>query len=156
MNSKIHASSFDEVIDKFYPETIKKTRQRIDIFKVLYSASQPLSAAEIFDALNKNGAKETYAFSTVYRNLLAFEKAGVVIKSILSTEDNAVYELKRDSHKHYAVCLNCHVKIPIKACPLHDIAHDLEGTIPDFQITGHQLEIYGYCASCKASMDKAN
>ena len=59
MNSKIHASSFDEVIDKFYPETIKKTRQRIDIFKVLYSASQPLSAAEIFDALNEKGAKET-------------------------------------------------------------------------------------------------
>ena len=130
MNSKIHASSFDEVIDKFYPETIKKTRQRIDIFKVLYSASQPLSAAEIFDALNKKGAKETYAFSTVYRNLLAFEKAGIVIKSILSTEDNAVYELKRDSH--------------------------LEGTIPDFQITGHQLEIYGYCASCRASMDSAD
>lgn len=152
MNSKIHASSFDEIIDKFYPDSIKKTRQRIDIFKVLYSASQPLSAAEIFDTLIRRDEKEKYAFSTVYRNLLAFEKAGVVIKSVLSTEDNAVYELKRDSHKHYAVCLNCHVKIPIKACPLHDIAKDIAGTLPDFWITGHQLEIYGYCPACKASM----
>jgi Fur family ferric uptake transcriptional regulator len=154
MNSKIHASSFDEVIDKFYPETIKKTRQRIDIFKVLYSASQPLSAAEIFDILNSSDAKEKYAFSTVYRNLLAFEKAGVVIKNVLSTEANAVYELKRESHKHYAVCLSCHVKIPIKACPLHDVAHHIEGTIPDFQVTGHQLEIYGYCAKCRQLIGK--
>ena len=154
MNSKIHASSFDEVIDKFYPEGIKKTRQRIDIFKVLYSASQPLSAAEIFDMLNNSHEKERYAFSTVYRNLLAFEKAGVVIKSVLSTEDNAVYELKRESHKHYAVCLNCHDKIPIKACPLHDITCDIEGSIPGFQVTGHQLEIYGYCENCRKSLGK--
>ncbi len=149
MGNKIHASSFDEVIDKFFPESIKKTRQRIDIFKVLYSASQPLSAAEIFGALN-SGAGDKYAFSTVYRNLLAFEKAGVVMKSVLSTEDNALYELKRDTHKHYAVCLSCHVKIPIKACPLHDLTHDIEDTLPDFQVTGHQLEIYGYCDKCRA------
>ncbi|RKM58882.1 transcriptional repressor [Butyrivibrio sp. CB08] len=152
MNSKIHASSFDEVIDKFFPESIKKTRQRVDILKVLCSASQPLSAAEIFDILGKSDEKEKYAFSTVYRNLLAFEKAGVVIKTVLSTEDNAVYELKRETHKHYAVCLNCHTKIPIKACPLHDIAGDIKESIPDFQVTGHQLEIYGYCTKCRQLM----
>ena len=152
MSNKIHACSFDEVIEKNWPEGVKKTRQRVDVYKGLYEAKAPLSAAEIVAALNKDAAKEMYAFSTVYRNLLAFEKAGIVVKNVLSTEDNALYELKQGTHKHYAVCLMCHAKIPIKTCPLHEISHDLEKSIPDFEVTGHQLEIYGYCKECKKTL----
>lgn len=149
MSNKIHACSFDEIIERNWPEGVKKTRQRIDIYRVLHDCDQPLSAAEIFAALNKEHPGEGYAFSTVYRNLLAFEKAGILVRSVLSTEDNAVYELKQATHRHYAVCLKCHTKIPIKTCPLHDIAEHITESLPDFQITGHQLEIYGYCDKCK-------
>jgi Fur family ferric uptake transcriptional regulator len=65
MSNKIHACSFDEIIEKNWPEGVKKTRQRVDVYKVLYEAKAPLSAAEIFSALNSNSAKEMYAFSTV-------------------------------------------------------------------------------------------
>ena len=152
MSEKIHACSYDEIVEKNWPEGVKKTRQRIDIFKVLYGNDQPLSAAEIYNTLNLEHPGESYAFSTVYRNLLAFEKAGIVVKSVLSTEDNAVYELKQATHRHYAVCLMCHIKIPIKTCPLHDISEHIEESLPDFQITGHQLEIYGYCKECKKTL----
>ncbi len=152
MSSKIHACPFDEVIEKHWPEGIKKTRQRVDIYRVLYEADAPLSAAEIFTALNKDSEKEMYAFSTIYRNLLAFEKTGLITKNVLSTEDNALYELKREAHKHYAVCLKCHAKIPISSCPLHDLSKDILKTLPDFEVTGHQLEIYGYCKECKKTL----
>ncbi len=152
MSSKINACPFDEIIEKHWPCGFKKTRQRIDIYRVLYSASQPLSAAEIYSALNDPSAKESYAFSTIYRNLLSFEKAGIIIKTILTTEDTALYELKKETHKHYAVCLKCHKKIPLESCPLHEIAHELKNSIPDFQVTGHQLEIYGYCKECSKSL----
>ncbi len=149
MSCKIHAESYDSIIDKFWPEGIKKTHQRTDIFMIIYCSEEPLSAAEIFDQLKVQNPKEKYAFSTVYRNLLAFEKVGLVTKSILSTEDNAVYELKKSNHKHYAICTVCHKKIPIKQCPLHDIAAVVSDYLPDFQITGHQLEILGICSECK-------
>ena len=149
MSCKIHAESFDSIIERNWPEGFKKTHQRKDIFSVLYGNDAPLSASEIFERLNSGDSKEKYAFSTVYRNLLAFEKAGIVTKTILSTEDNAVYELKKSSHKHYAICTVCHKKIPIKTCPLHDIAEFVSGSIPDFEITGHQLEILGICSECK-------
>ena len=152
MTHKIQPCAFDEVIEKNWPEGIKKTRQRIDIYKVLYESETPLSAAEIYTALNKEGAKEMYAFSTVYRNLLAFEKTGLIVKNVLSTEDNALYEIKRSTHKHYAVCLLCHAKIPIKSCPLHDLSKDITNSLPDFEVTGHQLEIYGYCKECKKTL----
>ncbi len=152
MNHRIHACAFDEVIEKNWPEGVKKTRQRVDIYKVLYEANAPLSAAEIFCELEKISPKEMYAFSTIYRNLLAFEKAGMVIKSVLSTQDNAVYELRQGTHRHYAVCLLCHTKFPINTCPLHEISHDLEKSVPGFEVTGHQLEIYGYCDKCKNTL----
>ncbi len=148
MEKKIHASSFDEIIDRHWPSGVKKTRQRIEIYRVLYSAKEPLSAAQIFQALLDTKSSESYAFSTVYRNLLAFEKAGILVKNVLSTEDNALYELKNETHRHYAVCLKCHRKFPISTCPLHHIAGDIEKTLPGFKVTGHQLEIYGYCPDC--------
>ncbi len=151
MTNKIHAGSFDEIIDRNWPAGFKKTRQRADIYSILYYAKEPLSASEIFTALVQKETKSSYAFSTVYRNLLAFEKAGIVVKNVLTTEDNALYEIKKETHRHYAVCLKCHKKIPISSCPLHHIAGDIEKTLPGFLVTGHQLEIYGYCPDCRDS-----
>ena len=42
MTCKIHSHSFDEVIEKNWPEGVKKTKQRIDIYKILYLADEPL------------------------------------------------------------------------------------------------------------------
>ena len=149
MNCKIHHEHYDEIIDKFWPEGFKKTKQRIDIFKILHASETPLSAAEIYNQLLADTSKEQYAFSTIYRTLLAFEKAGIVTKSVLSTEDNAIYELTLGTHKHYAICLSCHKKFPIKACPMHIISEEVNQTLPEFRITGHQLEVYGYCKDCQ-------
>ena len=149
MSCKIHAESQDSVIDRNWPEGVKKTHQRIDIFLILYNSETPLSAADIFEKLNGQKSDEKYAFSTVYRNLLAFEKAGMVTKSVLSTEDNAVYELKKSVHKHYAVCIKCHRMFPINTCPLKEITDIVSGSLPDFEITGHQLEILGICKDCR-------
>ena len=148
MTCKIHPESYDELIERNWPEGIKKTKQRIDIFKVLYTSQEPITAAEIFTLLNKDHPSEMYAFSTIYRNLIAFEKAGIVSKTTLSTEENALYELKTGKHRHYAVCLKCHKKIPLPTCPLHDISHEVSHSIPDFEVTGHNLEVYGYCKDC--------
>lgn len=148
MTCKIHPESYDEIIERNWPEGIKKTKQRIDIFKVLYTSQEPVSAAEIFTLLNKEHPSEMYAFSTIYRNLIAFEKAGIVSKTTLSTEENALYELKTTKHRHYAVCLKCHKKIPLTTCPLHEISHEVSHSIPGFEVTGHNLEVYGYCKDC--------
>ncbi|SFC84049.1 Fur family transcriptional regulator [Butyrivibrio sp. YAB3001] len=150
MNQKIHPESYDDIIERNWPEGIKKTHQRIDIFKILYKEDLPISAADIYDTLIKEHPSEKYAFSTIYRNLIAFEKAGVVTKTVSSTEENALYELKSGKHRHFIICLKCHKRIPIKTCPLHDIMHDIEDTVPGFEVTGHSLEIYGYCNDCKS------
>ena len=55
------------------------------------------------------------------------------------------YEPASDVHRHYVVCLKCGKMEHINVCPVHDIKLD------GFEVTGHRLELYGYCAEC---MDK--
>lgn len=135
-----------------FPEDIglKKTKQREEVFQILASAKEPMGAQEIYQCLlNHTGNKNAYAISTVYRILAAFEEKNLVSKSTLPGGENAVYELNR-GHRHYALCLGCHKLIPLEHCPLeHRILPDMSGS--DFTITGHKLELYGYCKDCKAT-----
>lgn len=153
MALKISPETYVNQIDNSWPDGVKKTRQRVEIYNILSTAKEPLSAAEIFARVLENNKEAGYAFSTVYRSLLAFEKAGMVTKSVLVSEDTAVYELNSGKIKHYAVCLKCHKKISLKGCPLSNLRPVLstEG-LEDFMVTGHQIEIYGYCKNCRMDM----
>lgn len=130
-----------------WPAGVKRTRQREDVFRVLTEAEEPLTAMEIFRRVITNTQDSTYAISTIYRSLSVFEEKHLIEKSTLMGEDMAVYEWKREHHKHYAICLNCRKKLPLSECPMHslDICSDMDG----FQITGHKLELYGYCKECQ-------
>ena len=130
-----------------WPVGIKRTRQREDVFRVLTEAEEPLTAMEIFRRVIANTQDSNYAISTIYRSLAVFEENHLVEKTTLMGEDMAVYEWNREQHKHYAICLNCRRKIPLSECPMHDldICSDMDG----FQITGHKLELYGYCKECQ-------
>lgn len=135
-----------------WPEGIKWTKQREDIFEVLKSAKKPLSAHDIYQEILKDSLVDAsnFAISTVYRTLTAFEEKGLVEKSVLLGSDTAVYELTDGHHKHYAVCLSCHKLVPLRHCPFEHVAHDsMESEDGDFVVTGHKLELYGYCKECK-------
>lgn len=137
---------------KIYPQGIKWTRQRKDVYDVLESATEPLSAVQIYNQIEKNKKEGNYAVSTIYRILTTFEEQELVNKTSWMNEGNYVYELNRGGHTHYAVCLNCHKRIPLQACPfehMHIHSHEEEDLETDgFTVTGHKLELYGYCKTC--------
>lgn len=129
-----------------FPSDMKKTRQREEIFRILTEASEPLSAVEIHHRLIKTMESSNFAISTVYRALMAFEEKGYVTKSTLTGQDMSYYEWSKGQHKHYAICLKCRKLIPLKSCPFEHA--NLEPYEDDFTITGHKLELYGYCRKC--------
>lgn len=131
-----------------FPADMKKTKQRAEIFRILKCAGEPLSAVDIYNRLLREGEAETvnYAISTVYRALQAFEEKGYVVKSTLSGSDMAYFEWCLGQHRHYAVCLKCHKMIPLKHCPFEHASID---AAEDFTVTGHKLELYGYCRECR-------
>ncbi len=143
-----------------YPQGIKWTKQRKCVYEVLSEAAGPLSAQQIYMLAGERAQGDTYALSTIYRILAAFEEKGLVSSTTWMGDDTVVYELERGEHTHYAVCLDCHRRIPLHSCPLaighfgHRHGDDAEGELSDFTVIGHKLELYGYCSEC--SMNRAH
>ena len=138
---------------KDFPTEIKWTKQRKRVYEILDQASEPLSAAQIHARLTPK-EQETYAISTIYRILAAFEGKHLVDKTAWMGDGTGVYELRRDSHTHYAICLDCHKRIPLEHCPLHmTMGHPHEGKeeegLEEFQVVSHRIELYGYCKDCR-------
>ena len=130
-----------------YPQGIKWTKQRKDVYEVLHQATEPLSAVQIYQQIIKEGTDSNYAVSTIYRILSAFEDKNLITKTSWLDDGTLVYELNRGGHTHYAVCLECHKRIQLPSCPF---AHmHLDRNTDEFTVTGHKLELYGYCKDCK-------
>jgi len=130
-----------------YPEGIKWTRQRRDVYDVLSQAKEPLTAAQIYSRLDTDEEESVYAVSTIYRILSSFVEKGFVEKSSWMSDGTIVYELQRGTHTHYAVCMQCHKKIPLSHCPFVQL--NLQKEAEDFTVVSHKLEIYGYCKDCR-------
>ena len=129
-----------------FPQGLKWTKQRKKVYQVLWEAIEPLNATQIYNLVEKEADGEEYALSTIYRILSAFEENGLVEKTTWMGDQTVVYTLNRGEHTHYAVCLECHRRIPLQSCPFaHIHLEDAE----DFTVTGHKLELYGYCKECR-------
>lgn len=135
-----------------YPQGMKWTKQRKGVYRVLWEAQEPLSAIQIYNLVEKQADGEEYAVSTIYRILAAFDEKAFVTKTNWMGDGTVVYELNRGEHTHYAVCLECHKRIALQNCPFAHIHLDKEAG--DFTITGHKLELYGYCKDCKKRAKK--
>lgn len=102
------------------------------------------SADDICAALK---AKEpNISLGTVYRNLTLLISLGVV--NGLDFKDGRIrYEIN-DYHHHHLVCLGCGHTVEFPGCNLEAA---LKGTIDrnSFQVTGHSLEVFGYCPACQ-------
>lgn len=135
-----------------YPRGIKWTKQRKDVCHVLLAAKEPLSAVQIYQQILQSEHEVSYAVSTIYRILAAFEEMGFVEKSTFIGDGTVMYEWKRGGHTHYAICLCCHKKVALPACPLEHM--HLKADTGDFVVTGHKLELYGYCKDCDKKISK--
>lgn len=129
-----------ESISKLISEHgLKCTRQRLDVLGALVNSSSPMTADMIFSKLHN------ISLSTVYRILDKFEESGIVIREAFGKSSEMYYETVLMSHRHYAFCLGCHKMQYIDGCPVHDTK------VNNFTVTGHRLELYGYCDECEKS-----
>jgi len=126
-------------------EGMKSTKHRNAILLFLEQAKHPVTAEELYISLMEETT--TINLSTVYRTLDVFVSKNLVIKSTMD-DGKARYELNQHEHKHHLFCVGCHKVISIEDCPIGELQEILKKKI-DFDVTGHKLEIYGYCHDCK-------
>jgi Fur family ferric uptake transcriptional regulator len=125
---------------------LKNTKHRNSILNILEGCLSPITAEEIFLELKKQ--QIAINLSSVYRILESLVAKEMVLKSSMAGENKAMFELKRTGHRHRLICSGCKKMIPIEGCPVSEFEKSLQQQT-GFRVTGHKLEIYGYCHDCE-------
>lgn len=125
---------------------LRNTKHRNSIFEVIEQNGQPITAEAIYLKLKEDGV--SISLSTVYRVLDAFVDKGMIIKTNITDDNKALFEIKHPEHKHHLLCVKCRKMMSVDGCPLEEYEKMLEKKL-GFSIKGHNLEMYGLCHSCK-------
>ncbi len=123
------------------------TGNRSALVDVLGEAARPMTIPEILEE------RPDLAQSSVYRNLVVLEQAGLVHR-IVTNDEFARYELAEDltGHHHHLICANCGSVEDIPPIPALEAAMD--GAITQvarrtgFHTETHRIDLIGLCARC--------
>lgn len=118
----------------------KLTKQRKDIIETFKQSNKPLSAELIHQKLDDPNTN----LSTVYRTIDTLMSANIISKIYLN--NLAYYYFNHHDHVHYMICENCHKMFEIGCINSH--FKNVAATY-DFQMTHHDLVIYGKCKECQ-------
>ncbi|MDD4802466.1 MAG: Fur family transcriptional regulator [Syntrophomonas sp.] len=125
---------------------LKNTKRRNSILEVLTQIAQPITADQVFLELQKQDV--SINLSTVYRILDKLASKGIICRTNLIGDNKSLFELNQMNHRHHLICMGCKQMLAVDDCPFEQYGKLLQART-GFNITGHKLEIYGYCRNCK-------
>jgi Fur family ferric uptake transcriptional regulator len=136
---------------------LKVTNQRIAILEVLNNRpGKHLTAEEIYDYVRKG--YPDIGLATVYRTIQLLSDLSLIDK--LNLGDGYVrYEIGAKNHEeschhhHHLICLECGKIYAFQ----DDLLENLESRIKEtlgFEVSDHEVKLYGYCKKCIAQRGK--
>ena len=142
------ASLRDAVGHRLHRAGQRRTANRDALVDVLATARRPLTIPEILEA------DGDLAQSSVYRNLVLLEQAGVVHR-IVTNAEFARFELAEDltgDHHHHLICSSCGAveDAPASASierAVHQAIDEVERAT-GFRTTAHRIDLVGLCRNC--------
>lgn len=123
------------------------TPNREAIVEVLVATPRPLTIPEVLDA------RAGLAQSSVYRNLVVLEQAGVV-RRIVTNDEFARFELAEDlvGHHHHLICSSCGAveDVPPNARLEQSLQHAVDQVAQStgFHTQAHRVDLVGLCKRC--------
>ncbi len=137
----------DEINALLRQDDQRYTKGRRALVATLRAVGQPVTIPQIL------AASDGLAQSSVYRNLVVLEDAGVVTR-IITNDDFARYELaeRLTHHHHHLICSSCgdvtdFSRDDLAEASLDDALHEIAAQV-GFAVETHRLDLVGICASC--------
>lgn len=125
---------------------LKITLPRVKILKALEnSVIRHVSAEDVYRMLLDND--EEIGLATVYRVLTQFEEAGLVNRHHFEG-GHSVFELSPEAHHDHIVCVKCG-RVEEFADREIEQRQDAIAESMGFELTDHQLNMYGLCPDCR-------
>ena len=123
---------------------VRNTRQLRAILDVLERADRPISVDEIRSAAQTQ--EDGLGVATVYRTVKALIENGTVVAVDLPGETSR-FELAGKGHHHHFQCNQCGRVFETRTC-----VDNLKRLLPRrFQLTGHEIVLYGRCSECRTA-----
>ena len=132
---------------KLFRRTLRKnhsyiTPSRVRLFQVLQKYS-PLSIHELIDRSAR------YDQSTVYRNLLLFERLGIVSRLQLGWNSKVELSDQFTHHHHHLSCVQCGRIVTLAESPALEREIVRLNAHSGYKLIDHQLELKGLCVVCQ-------
>lgn len=131
---------------KLSAAALRDTETRRVLLALLHDSPGPLSTPEIIDQCHKAGRRANK--TTIYRDLAAMERAGIVYRVIVS-DRKQYFELTERGHHHHFVCLECDQVEDIFLDELDLAKQEIHlAKQKGFSVIRHSLEFFGLCKMC--------
>lgn len=125
----------------------RNTKQRTAVVEVLREMNNFASAKDIHQELQAREAK--VGLTTVYRTLQSLSEIDAVDALHMPTGETLYRHCESDHHHHHLVCTKCGRTEEIDGGPIEAWAKEMASKF-DFELTGHDAEVFGICAQCRA------
>jgi Fur family transcriptional regulator, ferric uptake regulator len=124
---------------------LKATTPRLKILEIFQTCPQRhLSAEDVYRLLLAETSD--IALATVYRVLMQFEQAGLVVRNHFES-GKAIFELNEGSPHDHLVCLACGQVEEFFDAAIEQ-RQKLIAQEYGFELQNHALALYGLCAEC--------
>jgi Fur family transcriptional regulator, ferric uptake regulator len=149
MSAALSDGLHDMVSTRLRRANQRVTANRKAIVATLSTATRPMTIPELLDSPGGRGLAQ----SSVYRNLVVLEEAGLVHR-IVTDGEFARYELAEDltEHHHHLICANCGLveDVPASAGLEQSVetAANQIARSTGFRTERHRVDLVGLCARC--------
>ena len=132
-------------IEELKSTGLKATLPRLKILDIFQSGTQRhMTAEDVFRVLLQEHSD--IGLATVYRVLMQFEQAGILIRSNFEG-GKAVYELNEGQHHDHFICTNCG-KVEEFYDAQIEARQQAVAKEKGWKLLDHSMALYGLCSDC--------
>ncbi len=124
---------------------LKVTTQRMAILECLSTGRAHVTAQEVYEEVNQKHPE--IGFATVYRFLRKMTEQSFVTEVRMGGLP-ARYELTPKRHHDHLTCVDCGLIVEFENTQIETL-QDSIARANGFNLTGHVLELYGVCQTCR-------
>ncbi|MFV0499373.1 MAG: Fur family transcriptional regulator [Bacilli bacterium] len=140
----------EEIIDLLINKKYKITNFRKCLVDIFCENEHSLISAKMIKQILKDMYNYNASFDTIYKNLVIFCELNIIHEKIINHESYYVISKTFEDHHHF-ICLKCGEMYDIEDFCTNDFFGE---KFIEFEVTGHNLEVYGLCSECKKIKDK--
>lgn len=132
--------------NSYHLQMLRLTAQRQAILDFINASNRHWDAEELARAMAEAG--QQIGIATVYRGLAALDTAGLI--SSVQLADKKRYERANKSHHDHLICNECGAIREFSQPQIEQLQKSVAAE-KGFEMSGHQLVIFGTCPDCQSS-----